>query len=487
MTIFNYLLLILLIIIWILYKNLSLQTQGVQFFQGDHKLLNKNYYIDYMKLEKLTKLELVKRIKELDSKNFLDYSKVNKLAIKDLWKLCIKILSNLFNNFIKLFTKISLFSIFFTLFSKFKVIKYIWNIFYLFLVSIFGVAISDTYGFKVIFEEFINYWDKYIIFIQETKFYQIISKILTSYKSIEETGSIKTEEIQIDEEIKKESVSNQYWKSDENKITSIEDNRQNIRDTSEVDSFYYNKYFIITISIISLSLIYYYWDNINDLGVKIIDKIKGIRPGDDSDTATIRPDNSASSPISDIEVVDLTSIADTHEKLSRETLSLINKINKETRYLDLYKDTITKNSKIEITTNLIKLFEDLKSKYNENANIFNEMIKLNTENNSEVFSSENKIQFIKNINAIEKVLNTSYDVIPDYNLNLSELQILNLERPTSPELVASTSSLHDLNSIAQESWKESSTSSTFSSPKSDRSDITINKPASDLSKNINEQ
>jgi hypothetical protein len=37
-----------------------------------------------MKLEKLTKLELVKRIKELDSKNFLDYSKVNKLAIKDL-------------------------------------------------------------------------------------------------------------------------------------------------------------------------------------------------------------------------------------------------------------------------------------------------------------------------------------------------------------------------------------------------------------------
>jgi hypothetical protein len=79
------------------------------------------------------------------------------------------------------------------------------------------------------------------------------------------------------------------------------------------------------------------------------------------------------------------------------------------------------------------------------------MIKLNTENNSEVFSSENKIQFIKNINAIEKVLNTSYDVIPDYNLNLSELQILNLERPTSPELVASTSSLHDLNSIAQES------------------------------------
>jgi hypothetical protein len=56
---------------------------------------------------------------------------------------------------------------------------------------------------------------------------------------------------------------------------------------------------------------------------------------------------------------------------------------------------------------------------------------------------------LKNLKIIEKFLNKGFDVIPDYNLKLSELPLIDSMKLTSSELIASTSDVQNLNSQLQ--------------------------------------
>jgi hypothetical protein len=76
---------------------------------------------------------------------------------------------------------------------------------------------------------------------------------------------------------------------------------------------------------------------------------------------------------------------------------------------------------------------------------------------------------LKNLNFMQKTLNKHLEIIPDYDLKLIELPILNIERPTSPELIASTSEVLNLNTTVEKDWSDSSSYS----KSSDSSDITV--------------
>lgn len=173
-----------------------------------------------------------------------------------------------------------------------------WTIVSSILFSIFGIVFSDVYSFKEIFEHIKFYWNEYVNFIHETKISKVLTKILKFFKEFnlekenvtevkinsksEIVENIKKEELNFDisEDIKKEELNipssklrTSYSSSTESKIWNEHDiernnkiDRSNIGDSSEVNrEFFQNKYFFIAISIISVSLIYYYWDNISEL------------------------------------------------------------------------------------------------------------------------------------------------------------------------------------------------------------------------------
>jgi hypothetical protein len=72
------------------------------------------------------------------------------------------------------------------------------------MTFIFGLAYSDIYGFKVIFDEIIESFSFFIDYIHNTKFYHIFIKILTSIKGVnEELIKEKTDSIEI---LKEEKV-----------------------------------------------------------------------------------------------------------------------------------------------------------------------------------------------------------------------------------------------------------------------------------------
>lgn len=53
---------------------------------------------------------------------------------------------------------------------------------------------------------------------------------------------------------------------DPNKSKYFENDKWNIENIERIEKpFYQNQYFLIAISILSLSLLYYYWDNISEL------------------------------------------------------------------------------------------------------------------------------------------------------------------------------------------------------------------------------
>ena len=79
------------------------------------------------------------------------------------------------------------------------------------------------------------------------------------------------------------------------------------------------------------------------------------------------------------------------------------------------------------------------------------MIDHNLENHQEIFTNNDKLEVMKNIDLISKVLDNHHQVIPDYILGLDQLPEMRFSRPTSPELIASTSEMSDLNSKIQES------------------------------------
>jgi len=418
-----------------------------------------------MNLKKFTKAELIKKLQEFDSKKYLNNSNIEKLSIKDLLKLWFNILRNLIYNLFNFISKLSVISLFFKCISKFWFIKYIWNLFNVFLVFIIGLAYSDIYGFNNIYEELLNIWNKYIGYIQETKFYQFIKNILSS--SEESPNKIEKEEVQTEEKslIKEQSdeVSNnpdRYTTIEENQIANIEDNRENSGNSRVNEPFYWNKYFLITLSIISLSLIYYYWDNISEL----VDKLRNIKPDDGSET--IKPDNSSVPDIELINLSDVELIPDYHENLAKDTIEILKQIENKIRVSEIIENNPYVKGKLPENIDLIALFSELKEKYIQNIELFNKLIKLDKDSPN-TFKIEDRVKMLKNLNTIEKVLNKHFDVIPNFDLNLTNLPEINLPRPISPELVEATTRVHDFNSYVQNDWKMSTSSSSLNSPASD--------------------
>lgn len=442
---YNLILIILIIyILFLIFNNLQLSSPGVQLPQGDH--LNNSLVL--MKPENLSKSQLIEKYKELSSEKTLDNSNKsneNKSLITDLLKSYFWKLVKSLPRFYILIGKIGLFSFLFKILKQIKVLRVILHGINSVILLIFGIAYSDIYGFAQLFDKISYYWDQYVVFIHETKIYKILVKILKGFKDedlpvskIEEI----TKEIELPEnkitfkESEEEFLFSSESKNERNEITNFENNKWDIRNTEKIESsdkpFYHNQFLIIAVSIISLSLIYHYWDNIYDFFVNFLDNIK---PDDNSDSLlNNKPET----------------FGDHYSRLCEDTENIVTRINKRKDFYKYFTE-LSLEQKRTRDISFIKLFEDLKLKQNENIGLFNSM---NTQ-----LDLLDKTRMLSNINSIQEVLNKYSEVIPNYNLNLSNLQELIIERSTSPVLIDSSIELGNLNTTIEQSWGQSSSSS----------------------------
>lgn len=486
---------IILYIIYIIINNLHNQS-GVQFVQGVHNnlnnLTNTNESILFYSIEKLKKDELVQTVKELQSKVKDD----KKLTFIDIIKLFYKKVYQNYSFIVKFLSKITILSIIFKLISKIKWIRVIWITLYSMVTFILGLAYSDVYGFKDIIESINNYWSYIINYIHDTKYFQFIIKILNFIKQESVISENKNENIKIEDnlenkkdisEIKENGFSS--WKSETEQSSNIENDRWNNWNSEknkieETDKpFYLNWYFLISVSIISASLIYYYWDNISELSSNLIEKLKNLKPGDDPNNNprdvdnTPRPkdielrDSTSNFNIHEkVQNMDLESITNFHDKINIETNNLLNNINNRIKF---YSDHPNLNSSQRLKMNLDfrRLFDQLKLNQVNQIEIFNKLSTLNLEDGADVLKNEDRLKLIKNINSTMNTLNKHSEVIPNYNLELDNLPKLNVEldRPLSP-LQDSTKIVENLNTTVEKSWGASSSNL---SPSSDGSDDTI--------------
>ena len=167
MILLNYLWIILLILIWWIFRNLNFVTPSVQLIQGVP--YNENFSILYTKLENLKKSELIEKIQEIDSKPHLEKSTINKFSLTEIRKLYFKKLSFLFSKMWTFLSKFKIVSIILMLILRFKLIRFIWILISSLMTFIFGLAYSDIYGFKVIFDEIIESFSFFIDYIHNTK------------------------------------------------------------------------------------------------------------------------------------------------------------------------------------------------------------------------------------------------------------------------------------------------------------------------------
>lgn len=73
---------------------------------------------------------------------------------------------------------------------------------------------------------------------------------------------------------------------------------------------------------------------------------------------------------------------------------------------------------------------------------------------------------LENLNTVQSILDKTSQVIPDYNLDLTDLPVLNTVLPSSPEMKASSEIIQNLNDEVQKTWSDASSSS---NPNLDRS------------------
>jgi hypothetical protein len=269
MILFNYLLIILLILIWWIFRNLKFLTPGVQFIQGVQH--NENFSIVFIKPENLTKTELVEKFKELSSTKSLKELEVNKTEKKISFKILFKsYYSKLISSFLKIYgilVKLTLFSIILKILRKIKIVRLVWGLINSVLFSIFGIVFSDVYGFKEVFDYLKYYWIEYINFIHETRIYKVLEKILKSIKESDiKPSEVKPKSEVIESVIKKEvtetpssfmTTNNPSSTGSEISITESEDN---IRRTNKQEIN--NKYIFLVSLFLLAGLTWFLWENI---------------------------------------------------------------------------------------------------------------------------------------------------------------------------------------------------------------------------------
>jgi hypothetical protein len=265
----------------------------------------------FIKPENLTKTELIEKFKELSSSKSLDNLKNiksddkkdnDRITLKYLLKTYYLRLSAFVFKFHSILTKLTLFTIIIRYLRKMNMMKFIWSIINSVLLSTFGIILSDVYGFGDIFEYFKGYWMEYVNFIHGTKFYKILVKIFNELKE-SDVKSDKVSNPEINEVFNKsEKVSDivenkesydfpsSYQQIETEKIRNVKSNWGNFENTkikadSEINDspFYKNKdLLILGLSIITLGLIYIYWDS-------IIESFKNVKPdlGKDEDGSNV--------------------------------------------------------------------------------------------------------------------------------------------------------------------------------------------------------
>jgi len=122
--------LILLLFIYILINNISNQLeffniQGVQQNLNNRNSLINNESLLLFSIDKLKKDELVKTIKELQSKVKEDDSNLKRISFFEIIKLLYKKIYNNYIFIIKILSKLTIISILFKLFSKINLIRII--------------------------------------------------------------------------------------------------------------------------------------------------------------------------------------------------------------------------------------------------------------------------------------------------------------------------------------------------------------------------
>nr|YP_009487261.1 hypothetical protein [Russula foetens]AWB36163.1 hypothetical protein [Russula foetens] len=238
--------------------------------------------------------------------------------------------------------------------------------------------------------------------------------------------------------------------------------------------FYLNWYFLISIATISLTLTYYYWDNISEITSNLIERFKIFKPENDStdDTPKVKDIelNDLNSNIHNkITSMDLTTIIDYQENISKSTKNLLAKIENRIHYINNHPD-LTVYQKLNLNVDLRKFFRQLKINQINQIEIFNKLTNSKLEDGTNILKFEDRINLIKNINLTQTTLNKYSVILPDFNLDLDDLPILETqisplqERPISP-LQESTIEVSSLNTTVEKSWSESESSK--SSPGSD--------------------
>lgn len=231
----------------------------------------------YCLKNKFTKTELISKLKN---------NKNEKITFKDFLKSYYSRLSNFIFKYKNLITKIALFTILIKYLRKFKFIKIIIRIINYILLGTMGIFISDIYGLQEIIAEIEYYWMKYVNFIHESKIYKTLVKIFhlvndeNKSEVIENKSEIIEDKSKVIEDKSKSKLNNSEIPSSgkELKNEKIIHDKTSRGDTKE-NWFEINNYYWIALSIVSLTLIYFYWDSIMEL-------FKNVKPDDDGSTTT---------------------------------------------------------------------------------------------------------------------------------------------------------------------------------------------------------
>lgn len=258
-----------------------------------------NNALVFIKPENLTKTELVEKFKELSSSNSLNNLKnkvekdENKITFRQFLKsnyLKLSLLILKYKNLTAIMHKIALFAILIRFLKKFKLVGFVFRITHYIFLSILGIFISDVYGLKEVVAQIENYWMGYVNFIHESEIYKIFIRIFHVINDTSESEIIENKGKIIHDKVVENKLESKIDNSELPSSGRELKNEKIIYDkTSEGNSkenwFKLNKdLLILGLSIVSLGLIYIYWDS-------IIELFKSIKPdlgkdGDGSDTSS---------------------------------------------------------------------------------------------------------------------------------------------------------------------------------------------------------
>lgn len=153
--------------------------------------------------------------------------------------------------------------------------------------------------------------------------------------------------------------------------------------------------------------------------------------------------------LSNLKIEDYSLISDKYLKLCEETQVVGDNLRRKLGFYRLFKDTLPINSINEKTNEIITLFDKLKTQQEDGIHIFNKLNQLNNTIEKDVFKYNDKTRFLSNLNSVQKLLEESRNIIPEYNLNLDSLPDLNIGDYISSEIEQSTSIVKNLNEEVQ--------------------------------------